>query len=126
MRFVITILVALAGVWFWYDNIALLSKTVPINLRLPFVEIRPMPPHGPRIDVLLVIAFAGGFLLAYILGMMRRVRSAVQIRQLKKELKKANPGQSPAPAPAPTSAPTPSVEQMSDQEPSTGDDTNPL
>ncbi len=80
-----------AAVLFFLQNQALLADHVPVVLRLPLVEIRPMPPLGPSIGVMLAIAFAAGFGMAYLLGLMRRFKSALTIRKLKKELAATTP-----------------------------------
>ncbi|RMF12456.1 MAG: LapA family protein [Candidatus Dadabacteria bacterium] len=105
MRFVLSALLVLLGVWFWVDNLATLAQPVAIRLRLPFVELVPFPP-GPRIDLLLGLAFVAGFVLAWSLGAWRRFRSALEIRRLRKQVRDLE-AQQPAPsAPVPASTAT--------------------
>ena len=103
MRFVLSALLVLLGVWFWIDNLATLAQPVAIRLRLPFVELTPIPP-GPRIDLLLGLAFVAGFALAWSLAAWRRFRSALEIRRLRKQVRdlEAKPSR---PVPAPSSVP---------------------
>lgn len=90
MRFLLTLLFVAVVAWFWYDNAGLLAQQVPLALRLPFVELRPLPPEGPRIDVLLIIVFLSGFLLAYGFGLANRIKSMLKIRQLNRQLQKVS------------------------------------
>lgn len=96
--FLLAIIVGICG-WFWFDNRLLLAQPVPLAFRLPYVEFLPFPPAGPRLDVLLGLQFVLGFVLAYGLGLIRRIRTNGKIRRLQRELD-AKHAAMPASAPA--------------------------
>jgi hypothetical protein len=86
LKMLLLALVAACAVLFWLQNASLLAQPLPAVLRLPLIEVRPFPPDGPRIDVLLVLAFAAGYALAYGLGIVRRIRAALEIRRLRRQV----------------------------------------
>ena len=90
VRLLFPAFLTITGILFWFQNMDLLKQKLPVVLRMPYLEMRPMPPDGPSIQIMLFAAFALGFGLAYLLGAYRRLQSAVRIRRLKKELKTKN------------------------------------
>ena len=76
---------ALGGL-FLVQNESLLQQQLAVSLRLPLLHITSSDPAGVRLDVMLVIAFAGGFLIALTLGIWRRARSALLVRRLRRQV----------------------------------------
>lgn len=74
----------LGGLFLW-ENHALLDARLPVVLRLPLVEIRPLPPQGPSVMLMLVAAFTAGAVLMYAVGLPKRVRTALELRKLRKQ-----------------------------------------
>lgn len=106
-------ILALCAFLFLYQNWTVLSQSVSVTFRLPLLEIRPMPPQGPPVHVMLVASFAVGFFSAYLLGLYRRMQSALELRRLRKQVaERPSRGERTAPVETPSvPAPAPADEE---------------
>jgi len=111
-KWALLVALLLIAVLFVWQNQDLLSQRLPVVLQLPLVDVQPLPPDGPRIDQLLVAAALSGFFLGYLLPLLGRLRTALEVRRLRREVAalqaspRAHPTGSEAPArPAETTRP---------------------
>lgn len=89
MRFLKTLLVIVGlvvGALFLLQNQSVLSHRLPVRLQLPLVELLPFPPDGPRIDVMLMLAFGIGGFVGWTWTAAQRVRRMLELRRLRRRL----------------------------------------